>query len=164
MYRFENKLRRLSGILMLPPNARATIRGGDDYPQLHGTAYFYQLRDGMLCVTEVFGLPRGETPCGGRVFAYHIHSGGSCEGTVDDPFSEAGSHFNPGNCPHPHHAGDMPPLFENNGYAFSAFVTNRFTVEEVIGRTVIVHDGTDDFRTQPSGDAGAKIACGIIEP
>ena len=43
------------------------------------------------------------------------------------------------------------------------FVTNRFKVEDVLGKTVIVHDKRDDFTSQPSGDAGAKIACGIIE-
>ena len=71
-------------------------------------------------------------------------------------------HDNPYHCPHPYHAGDMPPLFGANGYAFSAFLSDRFTVEEVIGKTVIFHEAPDDFVTQPSGNAGAKMACGVI--
>ena len=57
----------------------------------------------------------------------------------------------------------MPPLFWNNGYAFQMFLTDRFTVKEIIGKTVIIHDNADDFTTQPSGNSGEKIACGVIE-
>ena len=49
-----------------------------------------------------------------------------------------------------------------NGYAFSAFLTDRFTVKEIVGRTVIMHSSPDDFTSQPSGNAGEKIACGEI--
>jgi len=58
----------------------------------------------------------------------------------------------------------MPPLFGNNGRAVSIFLTNRFSIEEVIGKAVIIHGSPDDFTTQPSGNAGEKIACGIIRP
>ena len=71
-------------------------------------------------------------------------------------------HYNPLGCPHPYHAGDMPPIFGAAGYAFSAFVTDRFTVRDVVGRSVILHGSPDDFTTQPSGNAGEKIACGEI--
>lgn len=43
------------------------------------------------------------------------------------------------------------------------FFTNRFSIEEIIGRTVVIHDMTDDFKTQPSGNSGKKIACGVIK-
>ena len=72
------------------------------------------------------------------------------------------THYNPNQCAHPYHAGDLPPLFGSNGYAFEAFLTDRFTVSEVIGRTVIIHSKPDDFSTQPSGNSGEKIACGEI--
>lgn len=77
-------------------------------------------------------------------------------------FPHSGSHYNPNDCPHPYHAGDLPPLFGANGFAFSVFLTDRFTVHEIIGKTVIVHASPDDFQTQPSGNAGEKIACGEI--
>lgn len=71
-------------------------------------------------------------------------------------------HYNPDNCQHLYHAGDMPPLFGVDGSAVLLFLTNRFSVEEIIGRTVIIHARPDDFMTQPSGNSGEKIACGVI--
>ena len=52
--------------------------------------------------------------------------------------------------------------FDEFAYAFQIFLTDRFTICEIVGRTVIVHSGPDDFTTQPSGNAGSKIACGQI--
>ena len=57
----------------------------------------------------------------------------------------------------------MPPLFGANRTAFLIFITNRFTVGEIIGQTVIIHINPDDFMAQPSGKSGEKIACGIIQ-
>lgn len=57
----------------------------------------------------------------------------------------------------------MPVLMGNHGMAWSEFYTDRFYPEDVVGKTVIIHDMADDFRSQPSGDAGEKIACGVIE-
>ena len=142
--------------------AQAQIRGAPEYPQLHGVATFYTVERGTLVITEVFNLPYTPGACNARVFALHIHEGKSCTGNAEDPFADAGGHYNPAGCEHPHHAGDLPPLFSNEGYAWSAVVTDRFTVQEVIGRTVIIHAGVDDFTTQPAGNAGARIACGII--
>lgn len=73
-----------------------------------------------------------------------------------------GAHYNPENTEHPKHAGDLPPLLANNGIAWSAVYTDRFYPEDVVGRTVIIHDMADDFHTQPSGDSGMKMACGEI--
>ena len=81
----------------------------------------------------------------------------------DAPFPLSGAHYNPGECEHPHHAGDLPPLFGCNGYAMSVFLTDRFLVDDVIGKTLIIHDRPDDFKTQPAGDAGEKMACGVIQ-
>lgn len=86
-----------------------------------------------------------------------------CRGNEEDAFAGAGGHYNPERGKHPYHAGDLLPLFANNGHAFSIFLTDNFFVEEVIGRTVIVHAGVDDFTSQPAGNAGSKIACGKIE-
>ena len=144
------------------PDAHAVIRGSAQYPGLTGTIRFYQTCQGVLVRAEVSGLPESAEPCDRHVFAFHIHSGGHCSGDSADPFADAQAHYNPGNCPHPSHAGDLPPLFSNHGYAFQVFLTDRFTVREVVGRTVIIHSGPDDFTTQPGGGAGSKIACGQI--
>ena len=101
--------------------------------------------------------------CGQRIFGFHIHEGTRCSGTSVDHFADAGYHYNPSNCPHPMHAGDLPPLFVNNGRAWFATITPQFTVSDVIGHTVIVHSDPDDFHTRPSGNSGEKIACGMIK-
>lgn len=144
------------------PDAAAEITGSGAYPDLHGTISFYTLKNGILVVSELFRLPTGDGPCGEKVFGFHIHEGTACSGNAQDPFADAGSHYNPENCPHPQHAGDLPPLFGNNGYAWSAVLTTRFSVKDIIGRTIILHSKPDDFTTQPSGNSGDKIACGVI--
>ena len=153
---------RFISILSRRPDAQANISGSAAYPRLRGTVRFYQSPQGVLVLAEVYGLPEQGYRCEDNIFAFHIHSGGSCTGSQEDPFQDALGHYNPGNCPHPAHAGDMPPLFSNGGYAVQAFLTDRFTVREIIGRTVIIHDGTDDFTSQPAGNAGSRIACGVI--
>ena len=152
----------LCDILAQTPDAVANVRGSGANPRLGGTVRFYQTRHGVLVHAEFVGLPTANGPCAGRVFGFHIHEGEACRGTWEDPFAAVGGHFNPDGCEHPYHAGDLPPLFGNHGYALSVFLTDRFTVEQVLGRTVIVHGGVDDFTSQPAGNAGQKIACGRI--
>ena len=152
----------LAALLRREPDAQAVLKGAPGYSSIIGMTFFYQADGGVLVVAQVQGLPKSSGSCPADVFAFHIHTGRVCAGNSEDPFAEAGPHFNPSGCPHPAHAGDLPPLFGCNGYAFLAVFTNRFTVKDVIGRTVIIHRSPDDFKTQPSGDAGAKIACGVI--
>ena len=156
------RLNRLQNVLRRPPDALAAVRGSPEHPEISGTVFFYQEADGVLLAAQVQGLPQGAEPCAPNIFGFHIHEGASCTGTGEDPFADAGGHYNPGGCPHPAHAGDLPPLFGSHGSAFLAVFTDRFTVGEVIGRTVIVHASPDDFTTQPSGNSGARIACGRI--
>lgn len=66
------------------------------------------------------------------------------------------------NCPHPFHMGDLPPLIENNGYAYMQVLINKFKIKDILGKVIIIHDSPDDFTTQPSGNSGTKIACGKI--
>lgn len=153
---------RFAQMLGGQPAAKAIVKGSDAYPELHGEVLFYDAVGGTLVMAQMFGLPKAQKPCDPQVFAFHIHDGESCTGTREDPFANAGMHYNPQNCPHPAHAGDMPPLFGSDGYAYMVFYTDRFMVNDVIGRTVIVHSKPDDFKTQPSGDAGTKMACGQI--
>lgn len=137
------------------PDARAFIEGSEKYQRIRGMVFFFQEKDAVLVKAEIFGLPEN----GSGFFGFHIHGGDNCEGTG---FPNTGSHLDPRNSPHPLHAGDLPPLLYCNGRASMYVRTCRFQVREIIGRTVIVHDGADDFRTQPSGNAGEKIACGVI--
>ena len=131
--------------------AVAKLRGDGIY----GTACFVQQADGVLIRVRVCGLPENDT----GFYALHVHEGGSCEG---EGFPASGSHYNPCEKEHPMHAGDLPPLLACNGRAWLSVKTNRFRLCEVIGRTLIIHRNTDDMHTQPAGNAGTKIACGVI--
>ena len=155
-------IRNYAAMLMQPSHASAKMNGSGEYPNTHGIVRFYQTRNGVLVAAEISGLPHSYGVCQYSVFGFHIHDGSQCEGDLHDPFSGAMSHYNPADCDHPFHAGDLPPLFGNHEYAFSAFLTDRFSLSEVIGKTVIIHGNPDDFTTQPSGNAGEKLACGLI--
>lgn len=148
--------------LQCPPNAFASIKGSPAYPLLKGSVYFYQTKAGVWVVAQITGLPQGAPDCPVDVFGFHIHESSPCAGTPEKPFADVGGHYNPLHCPHPAHAGDLPPLFGNKGLAFMSVLTSRFTARELIGRSVIIHASPDDFTTQPSGNAGAMIACGQI--
>lgn len=154
----------IGGRINLRPQATAIIRGSADYPAIRGRVSFSQARDGVVVITELYGLPTdGDVCTRKRIFALHIHEGVRCAPTSgEDPFSDAGGHYNPNRCPHPYHAGDLPPVFASDGFAWSAVYLERFTIDEIIGKTVILHDGVDDFTSQPAGNAGNRIACGVI--
>ena len=138
------------------PDAVAQIRGGVDAPLLTGCVQFYQEKRCVLIVAKITGLP-GKNETG--FFGFHINQGESCSGT---DFSETGSHYNPADQAHPKHPGDLPPLLACGGDAYLSVRTDRFSVRDIIGRTVVVHSNPDDFNSQPAGNAGKKIACGVI--
>lgn len=146
------------------PYAFAKIKGSNDYPHINGIANFYKTQSGVLVLIQLHGLPVSDDICKNPIFAVHIHNGSSCTGDTNDPFADAMTHYNPHNCAHPYHAGDLPPIFGVDGLGFSVILTNRFSAEEIIGKTIIIHSAPDDFTTQPSGNSGIKIACGIIVP
>ncbi len=150
-------------LLALRPHAAARIAGSGEYPNIRGSVRFYQTALGVIVAAEIAGLPVSTERCGNRFFGFHIHSGEKCNGNDTDPFADALAHYNPTDCPHPHHAGDLPPLFGAGEYAFSVFLTDRFSVKDIIGKTVIIHSAPDDFTTQPAGNSGKKIACGQIK-
>ena len=138
------------------PNAVANVSGSDQFPQIAGLVEFYNLPIGVLVVADIDNLPKTET----NIFAFHIHEGSSCENNFED----TGGHYNPTNLPHPNHAGDLPPLFSNDGFAWQAVFTNRFKLSEILNKTIVIHNQPDDFTSQPAGNSGQKIACGVIRP
>jgi Cu-Zn family superoxide dismutase len=131
--------------------ARAEILGNALASNLKGIVEFFPWNDGTLVRVSVTNLPAN--PDG--FFAFHIHEGSTCE--------TPGSHLNLTNEPHPRHTGDLPPLLSNNGFSYMIVFTNRFTIEDILNKTVIIHNKKDDFTTQPAGDPGEIIACGIIK-
>lgn len=144
-------------LLSQRPAAQAMIRGSDKRPDLRAKAVFYNAPGGSIVVLEAWGLPEDQP-----FIAVHIHNGDACTGTAEDDFADAGSHLNFELLEHPLHTGDFPALLNNGGYAWGAFFTDRFIPREVSGYPVIIHGSSDDYHTQPSGNAGEKIGCGII--
>ena len=139
------------------PGAAAHVTGGTDPSGPVGWVTFQPQGKQVLVTAQIRGLPDNET----GFFALHIHEGRSCSG---EGCPMTGSHYNPADRPHPRHAGDLPPLLSCAGEAYLQVLTDRFTIPEVIGRTVVIHNAADDFRSQPAGNAGEKIACGVIYP
>lgn len=161
MYRNDNYI-NFARFLRYIPTAVAMVKGSEEYPDINGTVRFYQTAYGSVVFAEIMGLPLGNGICDSPIFGFHVHEGAGCTGNGDDQFFDVGQHYDKNGCPHPHHSGDLPPLMGAGGMAFTAFLTNRFDVEEIIGRTVIIHRMPDDMTTQPSGNSGEKIACGEI--
>jgi superoxide dismutase, Cu-Zn family len=137
--------------------------GGRSNTKIGGTAQFVQ-RDGYVEVkVDAFRLEKN------KEHGFHIHEKGDCSAF---DASSAGGHFNPGNTAHGAHegvahAGDMPSLkSDNNGYAHASFKMTSVTLTpgptSIMGLAVVLHRDPDDFTTQPSGNSGARIGCGII--
>jgi Cu-Zn family superoxide dismutase len=128
-----------------------------------GTVRFVQLADGAVEVSvDLTGVPPG-------VHGFHVHDKGDC----GDNGNAAGGHFNPSATPHgapqadPHHAGDFGNVTADaNGAVRTTFTTRSITVEaganSAVGHAVILHANPDDLTTQPTGNAGGRIACGVV--
>jgi Cu-Zn family superoxide dismutase len=111
--------------------------------------------------------------------AFHIHGVGSCDAGSESPFSSASGHFDPDGTEHGSHAGDLPSLLaRDDGSALAVFITDAFTVEDLIdedGSAFIIDAGRDNYANIPerygspdeatlgTGDAGPRVACGVIE-
>jgi Cu-Zn family superoxide dismutase len=140
----------------LQPTKGSTVRG---------TANFEQRGDKVRVSADVSGLrPNSE-------FGFHVHEAGDC--SSGDGMSAKG-HFNPFGKPHGHpgsaerHAGDLPSLKSDaNGNASLIAEVDTVTVTSgrasIVGRGLIVHAQPDDFKTQPTGNAGARSACAVIQ-
>ena len=129
-----------------------------------GTVNFVQSGDVVKVTGEISGLKPGAE------HGFHIHEKGDC--SSGDGMS-AGGHFNPGGKPHghhgmgEHHSGDLPSLTADaNGVAKFSFESRTIRVgsgdTNIVGRGLIVHRDPDDYKTQPTGNAGPRLACAVI--
>lgn len=141
------------------PSLLATIKGSEKYSSIKGMASFYPYKDGFWLMMHVVGLPISKEPCPIPFFACHIHEGGSCE----DGFESTMGHLNMDNCPHPAHIGDLLPLYAREGRASMMYFIDGIDLNVLKGKTLIIHRKFDDFTTQPSGNSGERMACGVIK-
>ncbi len=150
------------------PQAYARVQGGPLAPEIRGVVTFTAAAGGTWVCANIAGLPPYR-PGGSNMqpvgpFGFHIHEHGDCTvGDPKDPFAASGGHWNPDHQPHGNHAGDFPVLFSNAGHAMTCFFTDRFHPGDVVGRSVVIHMHPDDYRTQPAGNSGPRLACGVIE-
>ena len=146
------------------PQASATIeaRSGS---ALSGTAVFTQTGAGVHIVVEVSNAPQG-------IHAVHLHEKGDC--SAPDATS-AGGHFNPTGMAHgspdapAHHAGDFGNMtVGEDGHGRLELDSTMLTIapgeRSVVGHAIVVHAKADDMQTQPTGNAGARIGCGVVAP
>ena len=136
--------------------AVASVHGDSLAPELSGIVRFYDTAVGVRVDAHIKGLPKNTT----GFYGFHLHEMGEC---LPPDFASAKGHYNPSDTEHPLHAGDFPMLLATHAMeAWLAFVTTRFTVRDIIGRSVVIHMNLDDYTSQPAGDAGPRIGCGII--
>ena len=146
------------------PRARAAIEARSD-STVTGTATFTELSTGGVKVhVHIEKAPPG-------THGLHIHEKGDCS---DPKAVSAGGHFNPGGMPHSgpmdmkRHAGDLGNIeIKADGTGDLDITSDLLTVKagpnSVVGRSVVFHEKADDFKTQPTGNAGGRFGCGVIQ-
>ena len=152
------------GRLHAAPSARANLEATRGNTAA-GVAMFHQDGDTLVLHVIVQGLKPGQE------HGFHIHDKGDC--SSGDGMS-TGGHFNPLGKPHgahdtaERHAGDLPPLKADAGGRVDVHLrvgglAIGSGATDIVGRGLIVHAQPDDFKTQPTGNSGARIACGVIQ-
>jgi Cu-Zn family superoxide dismutase len=147
------------------PFATAHLIGADGAP--HGEVALFAGKDGLTLDVEATGLPAG-------THGIHVHAVGKCDAPA---FTSAGPHLNPAGKMHGtmnpmgSHLGDLPNLVVGSDGTGSLSATlpgsaNLLGSElfDADGAAIVIHGGPDDYRTDPSGNSGARIACGVLTP
>jgi Cu-Zn family superoxide dismutase len=148
--------------------AQATLQGAPGDTDFSGTVTLYHEGNGVRVVADFAGV---DTP--GK-HGFHVHETGECahDEAGGKHFSSAGGHFNPTGAEHacpptePRHAGDLGNIeIGANGSGHAELTTGLLSLDganSVVGKAIILHTGEDDCKTQPTGNAGDRLACGVV--
>jgi Cu-Zn family superoxide dismutase len=146
--------------------AKATLNSTANQSKI-GTATFVALADGKIKMDLELNFPERAD----STVAVHFHEHGDCGNMGEN----AHGHWNPSNEAHgkwgsaTYHSGDIGNIqLDSKGHATLSITTDRWNInqndpENIIGRGIIVHGGTDDYTTQPTGNSGPRVGCGVIE-
>jgi Cu-Zn family superoxide dismutase len=151
----------------MPMTAKATLESASD-PKLTGTVTITQGPDAVRLVVDVTGVSK-PGPHG-----LHLHENGMCD---HDPagknYTTAGGHFNPTAVAHAcpdsstHHAGDFGNIdIKPDGTGHLELITSMLSLHgsaTPVGKAIILHEGSDDCKTQPTGNSGGRLACGVVK-
>lgn len=146
--------------------ATATLQGAPGDTDFNGTITFTPEGNGVRVVAHLEGVDAD------GAHGFHVHQTGECaHGEGDKHFTSAGSHFNPANVEHacpptePRHAGDLGNIEVTGGTGHleqSSTLLSLSGDNSVVGKAIILHAKADDCKTQPTGDAGDRLACGVV--
>lgn len=149
------------GGMMNMPSAMAPLTPAAGQT-VSGSVMFHDMGGHVMAHARLYGLkPNAE-------HGFHVHEKGDCSAA---DFTSAGGHYNPDNQPHgpqdgPRHAGDMPNLrTDASGNVDVRIMLKGVSVggtNDIVGRGVVLHANPDDYRSQPAGNSGPRIACGVI--
>jgi Cu-Zn family superoxide dismutase len=141
--------------------ARSSLAAADGAPR--GSAQLVEARSGLSVSVQAQGLPPG-------THGIHVHAVGRCDAP---DFATAGPHWNPTDRKHGRdnpdgaHHGDLPNIqIDADGTGSLAFTLPSAKIAQLLdadGAALVVHAGADDYRTDPSGNSGGRIACGVIQ-
>lgn len=148
-----------------PPKKVVSDMHSDKYPGVKGTVTIEDLPKEYKITTDLSGLkPQSR-------LGFHVHQNGACEGP---DYKSAGDHFNPHHLPHgspaghKKHSGDFGNLMTNaQGESKQEFIVPKEDgegIDKLVNKSVLIHAKADDLKTQPAGNSGDRVACGIIKP
>ena len=152
---------------MTGASTTVTMQGGPDDTDFAGSLTITpDGGTGVRIVADVAGVDKD------GMHGIHVHENGMCEHHPADagakPFSTAGGHFNPANAEHacpptdPRHAGDLGNIDISGGKGHLELSVANLSMDQLNGKAIILHAGQDDCKTQPTGNSGDRIACGVV--
>ncbi len=147
--------------------AEATLNGTKTDTTVNGTVQFTQQQDGQVKMTLQITVPTKAN----QSVAVHIHEHGDC----GDNANHAGGHWNPTNTQHGQwgqgsfHSGDIGNItLDGEGRVQKEITSDLWSIggdaqKDILNKTIVVHSGTDDYKSQPAGNSGSRIGCGVIQ-
>lgn len=147
--------------------AIAEIYGDSSQPDMIGHITFRKVYGGVIVCVDIFGLSNPKQSDGNKElitsFGFHIHEEKNCNiSDIKNHLRYNKEHYNPNNLSDNNKSEDFPILIATNGYIKTCFFTDKFNIDEIIGKTAIIHQNTQNCKAELSRDDVKMIGCGTI--